>query len=159
MYDYVIRVGQSMADMMSNYGDPHVVDAGWQSIDLGSDGNGQAPYFVELLYRFIEDGALRFVHEAEAHKVKTPKVVLISGGDTPPSVFVAREVLDRLLAKRSITLPDHGKVTSALRIGNALDRECEYNGEVGWMIVESWWSRQIERCRASHRLQVIGGGR
>jgi len=160
MYEYIIRVGQSLATMMSNYGDTSVIDKGWQSIDLGSADNPRAHYLVELLYRFIEDGALRFVHADEAHKVKTPKLILVSGGDRAPGVFLARESLDCILIKRGIPLPDAGKITDALRIGNALDRECEYNGAAGWFMIESWWSRQIECCRTSRRhLTVIGGAR
>lgn len=154
-------VMHDLADMMRNVGDPQVIYEGARLINDGSYAEtDRAAQLVELLYRFIEDGALKFVHATDAHKFNTPKAILITGDARAPGVFLAREALDRILVKRGITLPDPGKITDALQTGNALDCECEYNGEVGWFIIESWWSRQIERCRTSQRqLAVIGGER
>lgn len=159
--EYVFNVVHNMAAMMENYGDPQVIHEGARLIDDGTHSETcRAGRFVRLLYRFIEAGSLKFVHADDAHKFNTPKIILFDGEDRAPGVFLAREALDRILLKRGIMLPDPGKITDALRLGNALDCECEYNGDTGWFLIEAWWSRQIGRCRASqHPLTVIGGER
>jgi len=156
---YVFRVARSLAKMMEDYGNAHVVHMGAAYVDDGSfDVQYRARHLITLLYKFIETGALRFVHNSEADRVRAPKVVLIDDAAQAPGVFLSREALDQVLLKHKLMLPDPGRITSALQISNALDRECLYNKEAGWLIIESWWNRQIETCRASrHQLSVIGG--
>ena len=159
--EHIYGVADSMTEMMSRLGDPQVVHEGVRLIDDGSDSETcRAGQLVQLLYSFIEDGAVRFCHAEEAHKYKMPTIIRIAEADRAPGVFLSRTVLDHALLKRNLALADPGKVTDAFKMGNALDCECEYNGDIGWFIIDSWWSNQIERCRSSRRqLTVIGGER
>jgi hypothetical protein len=157
---YVHAVVEDMADMMSAHGNADVVRAGGALIDDGSYyDEKRAAQLVRLAYTFIEDGRLRFVHESEAHKWQVPLLVLTGGGEQAPAVFLGQETWNTVLAYRKLVLPDPGKMTDTLQIANALDGETTYNGEKGWLINEAWWSRQVEYCRASRHLKVVGGGR
>lgn len=155
--DYVFRVGHSLCRMMSAYGDTTVIENGLQLIDGGSDTGSNAQYLAKLLYRHIDSGALKFVHVNEIKDRETPALIIVTAENAPPRIFLSKRKLDLVLADKRIVLPDHGKVTDALRNANALDSECDYNGEAGWMINETWLGNQINHCRMSRRLQVIGG--
>jgi len=156
---YVLRVLDDLAHMMAPYGSTDIIHKAAAIIDDATSPADRGHRFVSLMYHLIADGILPFHPGALAKKQKIPAILRIADERRAPGIFVPREAVTYGLLRKSISIPDPGRVTDALRSANALDCECKYNGDVGWFIVEQWWSRQIERCRARHQchLKVIGG--
>jgi len=159
-YEFVYNVAHEIARAMhAFYGRADVIEASYSYIDDGStDIESRARYFVSLVYRLIESGDFRFMRARDAAKSKQSKVILLEPDDQPPVVFIPRKTFAQILSRRGIVLPDHAKVVEALKIGNALAGECEYNDEMGWLLFEPWWSKQVEACR-SPKQRTIGSER
>jgi len=156
------RVLDDMAHMMAPYGDSDFIQSAHTLIDDETDDpSSQAVRFVSLVCRFVMDGVLRTEQAGYDADAGTAAIVKVDDGTRAPGVFIGREMLARATTQRYLPLPDPGRITDALRAANALDCECQYNGETGWFIIESWWSRQVDLCQAhqQQRLRVIGGSR
>jgi hypothetical protein len=157
---YAFRVLDDLADMMAQFGDTEIIRKASALLDDASDDQDRGKFVASLLYRFIEAGNLRYEQAGgSTPKLATPAIIRIDDGSRAPGIFVPRKPVMHAIDRRGITTPDPGRITTALRIAGALDCECEYNGEAGWFIIESWWNRQIDLCRAQYhsRLKVIGG--
>ena len=150
-----------LAEMMEPYGNPDFIRDCRSHLDDVTGIDESAFRFALYIYRLLEDGYLTFAHEGHEgnEKSKYSNIIRIDNDELPPGIFVPRDAITRSLLRHGISVPDPGRITQALQAAGALDREIVYDGLIGWFIVESWWSRQINRCRVrhQHRLKVIGG--
>lgn len=138
-----------------NGGNSAAVIAASQLIDDINDGpTAQADGFVAMLYRFIADGQLGIQQEGFADP-KVKRALYRIRNKKAFGIFISRATLNALLAKNTLLPIDPPRITTALANAGALDCECEYNGEVGWLVIESWWHEHLEQCRSRQQLHVV----
>jgi len=158
---YVYRVLDDLADMMESYGNGDFIRDCRSHLDDVTTIDESAFRFALYIYKLIEEGYLTFAHEGHEgnENTKFANIIRIDNDELPPGIFVPRDAITRSLIRHGVSVPDPGRITQALQAAGALDREIVYDGLIGWFIVESWWSRQINQCRVrhQHRLKVIGG--
>lgn len=166
--DFVQQVLDDMADMLAGFGgNPENIRVASRHIDDASEDAGHR--LVALLHHALTDGIARFVQPGVIQRVsggsraqsRLPEIVRVEG-DTPAGahsgIFFSNDDFIDILDAYGLFIPSPGIVTDALANANALDCRCEYNGRTGWLIIERWWHRQVERCRADQkRLTVVGG--
>lgn len=162
---YLQRVFTDLIDVMSAYGDPGIIyEAANMITDIHSP-EAQAASLVTLLHHFIEEGSMLFERGGYSNKsmkkrVKScPCVYRVESEDHAPGIFISQKGLELVGGRRGVHIPAFEQITELLQSAHALDCACSYNGEDGWLVVESWWMKLIEQCKRStqRRLTVVGG--
>jgi hypothetical protein len=146
--NYVLRVLEDMACWVKrNGGNPKTVRAAAAIIDdVGDDNEQRADRLVALLYRFIAAGRLGIQQEGFAD----PRVKLSLyriNVDGVAGIFIPCATVDALLAKSTLLSVDSLQITKMLADATGLNCEYEYNGQAGWLVVESWWHSHLDLCR------------
>lgn len=154
---FVLQVLDDMAAMMEDLGgNAGNIRVASRHIDDATAPGEPGARLAALLYGAIEDGIAKFAEQASSGK---PTILHVWDPDAlHGGIFLGSDVLNDILDAYDLFIPSPGAITDALTVANALDCRCEYNGSNGWLIIDRWWHRQIERCRANRkRLTVIGG--
>jgi len=126
----------------------HLID------DVDKSANTRALRFVELIYRYINDGVI-VIEQAGFKCNEKIKITFLDN-----YLFIPKDIIIKLLSKNNAPVLDTSEVTLLLKNTDALEEECfEYNGVVGWLIRRQWWDTNFKHCRVRQNrlLRVVGG--
>jgi len=110
--------------------------------------------FVELIYRYINDGLIAIEQDGFECNQKI-KITFLDN-----YVFIPKDIIVKLFNKKNVPLIDTSELTLLLQNTDALEEECfEYNGVVGWLIRRQWWDKHFKHCRVRQNrlLRIVGG--
>ena len=122
--------------------------------DADNSEDAKATRFVELIYRYVNEGVIVIEQDGFNRNAK----IKISFLDN--YLFIPKDIIVKLLNKKNAPIPDTSEVTLLLKNSGALEDECfEYNGVVGWLIRRQWWDKNFKHCRVRQNrlLRIVGG--
>jgi len=150
-----IQVLEDIAEWAGTDGDAHVIHKAKEVIDdVQENEQDKAIRFVEMLYRYINEGAVTI----EQHGFDENASVNITFFDK--YVFVPRSTINKLLANKNVPILDTIEITTLLTDSGGLeDSDFEYNNKAGWLIRKAWWDIQYRQCHTHQNrlLRIVGG--
>ena len=149
------QVLEDIAEWVGIDGDVDVVRKAKKLIDdAPNSAHDKAIRFVEMLYRYINTGAVTI----EQHGFDENSSVNITFFDD--YVFVPHSTVHKLLANKNVPILDPIEITALLTNSGGLeDSNFEYNKKAGWLIRKAWWDVQYRQCHTHQNrlLRIVGG--
>ena len=150
-----MQVLEDIAEWVGVDGDAHVIHKAKEMIDdVQENAQDKAIRFVEMLYRYINAGAVTI----EQHGFDENASVNITFFDD--YVFVPHSTVNKLLTNKNVPILDPIEITALLTNSGGLeDSNFEYNNKAGWLIRKAWWDVQYRQCHTHQNrlLRIVGG--
>jgi hypothetical protein len=153
------RVLDDMIHWLSAFGVPAAPEAARDLIDdVGDEPGAAADRFVAIMQYFIARGEVQFIQPSHTTRNRDMPTIYRLTFPGPNGIFIAKSVLNKLLANAELPLVDIQAVSRSLASAGALVTEIEYAGGSGWLLVESWWAKHLEARRVlqSRQLRIVG---
>jgi len=150
-----MQVLEDIAEWVGVDGNTHVIHKAKEMIDdVQENAQDKAIRFVEMLYRYINAGAVTI----EQHGFDENASVNITFFDD--YVFVPHSTVNKLLTNKNVPILDPIEITALLTNSGGLeDSNFEYNNKAGWLIRKAWWDVQYRQCHTHQNrlLRIVGG--